>query len=54
MRAKWFCCTFRLCFLQLICNASLILKYNLELALSIILKDTELYEWKHVAGDVDV
>ena len=54
VRAKWFCCTFRLCFLQLICNATLILKYNLELALSIILKDRELYEWKHVAGHADV
>ena len=33
VRAKWFCCTFKLGFLQLICKASLIFKSNLELAL---------------------
>ena len=49
MRAKWFCCAFKLGFLQLICKASLIFKLNLELALSIILKQRELYESKHVA-----
>ena len=38
VRAKWFCCTFSLGFLQLICKASLIFKSNLELTLSIILK----------------
>ena len=38
VRAKWFCCAFKLGFLQLICKASLIFKLNLELALSIILK----------------
>ena len=37
-----------LSFLQLICKASLIFKSNLELALSIILKQRELYESKHV------
>ena len=47
--AKWFCCAFKLGFLQLICKASLIFKANLELALSIILKERELYESKHVA-----
>ena len=31
-----------------ICKASLIFKLNLELALSIILKERELYESKHV------
>ena len=36
-------------FLKLICKASLIFKSNLELALSIILKQRELYESKHVA-----
>ena len=36
VRAKWFCCAFKLDFLQLICKASLIFKSNLELALSII------------------
>ena len=49
VRAKWFCCAFKLGFLQLICKASLIFKSNLELALSIILKQRELYESKHVA-----
>ena len=49
VRAKWFCCTFKLGFLQLICKASLIFKSNLELALSIILKQREWYESKHVA-----
>ena len=36
-------------FLQLIFKASLIFKSNLELALSINLKERELYESKHVA-----
>ena len=48
VRAKWFCCAFKLGFLQLICKASSIFKSNLELALSIILKQRELYESKHV------
>ena len=43
-----FCCAFKLGFLQLTCKASLIFKSNLELALSIILKQRELYESKHV------
>ena len=49
MRAKWFCCAFKLGFLQLIRKASLIFKSNLELALSIILKQRELSESKHNA-----
>ena len=49
VRVKSFCCAFKSDFLQLICNASLIFKSNLELALSIILKQRELYESKHVA-----
>ena len=49
VRAKWFCYAFKLGFLQLICKVSLIFKSNLELALSIILKQRELYESKHVA-----
>ena len=49
VRAKLFCCAFKLGSLQLICKASLIFKSNLELALSIILKQRELYESKHVA-----
>ena len=48
VRDKWFCWAFKLGFLQLICKASLIFKPNLELALSIILKERELYESKHV------
>ena len=51
VRAKWFCCAFKLDFLQLICKASLIFKSNLELALSIILKQRELYESKHVSEE---
>ena len=39
VRANCFCCTFKLGFLQLVCKASLIFKSNLELALSIILKE---------------
>ena len=49
VRAKWFCCAFKSGLLQLICNASLVFKANLELALSIILKKRELYESKHGA-----
>ena len=48
VRAKWFCCAFKLGPLQLIRKASLIFKSNLELVLSIILKQRELYESKHV------
>ena len=49
VRAKWFCCAFKLDFLQLICKASLMFKSNFELTLSIILKQRELHESKHVA-----
>ena len=49
VRAKWFCWAFKLGFLQLICKASLIFKSNLELVLSIILEQRELYESIHVA-----
>ena len=38
VRAKLFCCVFKLGFLQLICKPSLIFKANIELASSIILK----------------
>ena len=48
VRAKWFCCVFKLGFVQLIRKASLIFKSNLKLPLSIILKEIELYESKHV------
>ena len=47
VRTKLFCCACKLGFLQLICEASLIFKSNLELALSIILKERKLYESKH-------
>ena len=52
VRTKWFCCAFKLGFLQLICKASLIFKSNLELALSIILKERELHESKLCCGGV--
>ena len=48
VRAKWFVYAFKLVFLQLICKASLIFKWNLELALSIITKERELYKSKYV------
>ena len=51
VRPKWFCCAFKLDFLQLICKASLIFKSNLELPLSIILKQRDLYESKHVSEE---
>ena len=51
VKAKWFCCVFKLDFLQLICKASLIFKSYLELILSIILRERELSELKHVAEE---
>ena len=42
VRAKWFCCAFKIGFLQSIYKASLIFMSNLKLALSIILKQREL------------
>ena len=39
VRDKWFCWAFKLGFRQLTCEASSIFKSNLELALSIILKE---------------
>ena len=47
VRAKWFFCAFKLEILQLIYK-SLICKSNLELALSITLKERELCVLKHV------
>ena len=44
VRAKLLCCAFKLGLIQLIFKASLTFKSNLELALSIILKQRELYE----------
>ena len=43
VRTKWSCFASKLGFFQLICQASLIFKANLELALSIILKEKELW-----------
>ena len=51
VRTKWFCCAFNLGFFQVICKASLIFKSNLELALSIVLKQRELYESKQAAAE---
>ena len=51
VKAKWFPRAFMLDFLQLICQDSLIFKSNLELVLSIILKQRELYGSKHAAVD---
>ena len=42
LRAKWFCCAFKLGFFQLICKASSF-KLNLGLPLSTILKQRELH-----------
>ena len=52
VKAKWFYCTIKLGFLHLICKASLIFKSNLELALSITLKQWELYESKACCSGV--
>ena len=49
VRPKWFCCAYKLGFVQLICKAYLIFKTNLELDLPVIFKQRELYESKHVA-----
>ena len=49
VRAKWFCCGFKLGFLQWICRASLIFKSNLDLTLSTIWKQRQSYESKHVS-----
>ena len=49
VRPKWFCWAFKLGFLHLICKTFLIFKPNLELTLSIILKERELFELKYVA-----
>ena len=54
VRTTWFCCVFKLGFLQLICKAYLIFKSNLELALWIILKQRELYESKPVLVECNV
>ena len=50
VRAKWFSCVFKLGFVQLICKVSLIFKSNLELALSIILKEKRIIRVKACYG----
>ena len=54
MGDEWFCCAFKLGFLQLLCKTSLIFTSDSELALSIILKQRELYEllWSTCCGGV--
>ena len=54
VRAKLFCSAFKLAFLQLICKASLNFKSNLELALSIILKQRELLSQRMLWWSADV
>ena len=49
VRAKWFSCAFKVGFLQSTCKTPLIFKPNSESALSIILKQRELYESKNVS-----
>ena len=39
VRPKWFCSAFELGFLQIICKASLIFKWNLKVTVSIIWKE---------------
>ena len=48
VRPNWFCCAFKLGFLQLICKSSLIFKSKVRWALSINLKERGWYESKHV------
>ena len=43
VRTKWFCGEFKSGFMQKVCKDSIISKSNLKLALSIILKQRELY-----------
>ena len=49
LRSNRFCCAFKLGFVQLICKASLIFQSSLVFTLSIILKQRQLYNSKHVA-----
>ena len=51
VRVKLLCCAFKPGFVQSMCKAALIFNSNLELALSIILKERELYESKHAVVD---
>ena len=54
VRAKWFCCAFKLGFVQLICKVSLVFKSNLKLTLSIILKERDYMSQSMLWWSVDV
>ena len=54
VRAKWFCCAFKLGFVQLICKVSLVFKSNLKLTLSIILKEKYYTSQSMLWWSVDV
>ena len=54
VEAKWFCWAFKLGFMQVIYKASLIFKSNLELALSIILKQRDYVSQSMLWWSVDV
>ena len=53
VRAKWFFWAFKLGFVQLMYKAFLIFKSNLELGLSIILKERELYNQNMLSWSVN-
>ena len=54
VRAKWFCCGFKLGFLQLICKASFIFKSHLELALSFFYKKDNYMSQSMLWWSIDV
>ena len=54
VRTNWFCFPFKLGLLQLICKASLIFKSNIELTLSIILKQENYMSQILLQKSVDV
>ena len=54
VRAKWFCCAFKVGFLQLTGKPSLIFKSSLELPLSIILKKEHYLNQSMLQWSVDV
>ena len=54
VRAKWFCCAFKLGFLQLISKASLIFKSNFELTYQLFLKKENYMSQSMLWWSVDV
>ena len=54
VRPKWFCSAFELGFLQIICKASLIFKWNLKVAVSIIWKEDNFTNQSILWWSVDV